>query len=123
MGIGDQLYPLALDLSEYNNCLSNQMFRSVPFRHIKMLFLPNPFFLEHAFFEVPVEMWKDTVVNDFEKSIFPQFPKLKNGRKLLYEWGAIYASMSGSGSAVFGIFRHLPADLENKIPAGVFFSR
>jgi 4-diphosphocytidyl-2-C-methyl-D-erythritol kinase len=52
----------------------------------------------------PVETWKDVLKNDFEDSLFPQFPELKAAKEKLYAEGAIYASMSGSGSTVFGIF-------------------
>jgi 4-diphosphocytidyl-2-C-methyl-D-erythritol kinase len=49
--------------------------------------------------------WKNCLVNDFEKSIFPRYPKLSAEKAKLYEEGAVYASMSGSGSALYGIFR------------------
>lgn len=52
----------------------------------------------------PIETWKDEMVNDFEESVFPQFPAIEEIKKELYRQGAIYASMSGSGSSVFGIF-------------------
>lgn len=52
----------------------------------------------------PIETWKDEMVNDFEESVFPQFPAIEEIKKELYKQGAIYASMSGSGSSVFGIF-------------------
>ncbi len=53
----------------------------------------------------PVETWKDTMHNDFEDSVFPQFPEIKALKDKLYDCGAIYASMSGSGSSLFGIFK------------------
>lgn len=53
----------------------------------------------------PVAVWKNHIVNDFEFVIFREFPVVKNIRDRLYEQGAMYASLSGSGSAVFGIFR------------------
>jgi 4-diphosphocytidyl-2-C-methyl-D-erythritol kinase len=48
--------------------------------------------------------WKGAVINDFEKIVFKEFPVLSAIKQKLYEMGAIYASMSGSGSAVFGFF-------------------
>lgn len=54
--------------------------------------------------KLPVQEWKESIKNDFESSLFPKYsvlPKLKNG---LYEHGAAYASMTGSGSTVYGIF-------------------
>ncbi len=56
------------------------------------------------------ENWKSMLVNDFESSVFYHFPEIKNLKDKLYELGAIYASLSGSGSAVYGIFekQYLP---------------
>lgn len=53
----------------------------------------------------PIEEWKESVVNDFEASVFPQYPAIKEIKKELYRQGAAYASMSGSGSSVFGLFK------------------
>lgn len=54
--------------------------------------------------ELPIELWKGELVNDFEDSVFPQYPQIAELKQSFYDKGAIYASMSGSGSAVFGIF-------------------
>ncbi len=53
----------------------------------------------------PVETWKDSLVNDFERTVFSKIPQLAAYKEELYAQGAVYASMSGSGSAFFGIFR------------------
>lgn len=52
----------------------------------------------------PLTEWKDNIKNDFESGIFEKFPGVKNIKLKLYKLGAVYASMSGSGSAVYGIF-------------------
>ncbi len=52
--------------------------------------------------------WKDRLCNDFEDSIFPKHPLLATIKNSLYQAGAIYASMSGSGSSIFGLFRFEP---------------
>jgi 4-diphosphocytidyl-2-C-methyl-D-erythritol kinase len=52
----------------------------------------------------PIEEWKYFLKNDFETAIFAQFPEIKEIKAMLYSRGAIYASMSGSGSSVYGIF-------------------
>jgi len=52
----------------------------------------------------PITTWKHHVINDFEEVIFPRFPLLRKIKLRLYEEGALYASMSGTGSAVYGIF-------------------
>ena len=53
----------------------------------------------------PVETWKDELVNDFEQSVFAVHPELETIKQKLYEEGAVYAAMSGSGSALFGLFK------------------
>jgi len=55
----------------------------------------------------PVQEWKDHLKNDFEASVLPQYPVIGEIKEKLYEQGAVYASMSGSGSAVYGIFNDL----------------
>lgn len=54
---------------------------------------------------LPVEEWKNCVQNDFEKNIFEAHPGIRNIKNKLYKFGAVYASMSGSGSAVYGLFK------------------
>lgn len=57
----------------------------------------------------PVEEWKEFIENDFEKSVFAAYPEIKQLKDKLYVSGAIYASMTGSGSSVYGLFRQKPA--------------
>ena len=52
----------------------------------------------------PVEEWDGVLVNDFEETVFAKFPELAAIKKSLYDSGAVYASMSGSGSALFAIY-------------------
>lgn len=54
--------------------------------------------------QLPVEAWKEYMVNDFEESVFPQFPAIGAIKEEMYRQGAVYASMSGSGSSVYGLF-------------------
>lgn len=58
--------------------------------------------------KMPIAIWKDIIFNDFEKTIFKTHPQLERIKSSLYEAGALYASMSGSGSALYGIFDHTP---------------
>ena len=53
----------------------------------------------------PVSSWKDCLDNDFEQTVFAKYPALAEVKEKLYKKGAIYAAMSGSGSAFFGIFK------------------
>ena len=62
---------------------------------------------------MPVETWRATMKNDFEDSVFKKFPEIAAIKDKLYDMGAIYASMSGSGSSVFGIFREQVEQVEH----------
>lgn len=62
----------------------------------------------------PIETWKDELVNDFEAPIFAMHPELAAIKQSLYDAGAVYSAMSGSGSALFGIFREQPTGLEKE---------
>lgn len=53
---------------------------------------------------LPLAEWRHSLVNDFEESIFPRFPRIAEIKEEMYRMGAIYASMSGSGSSVYGLF-------------------
>lgn len=59
-------------------------------------------------FNRPVKEWKDYIKNDFEQFLFPEHPELQRYKDALYESGALYAAMTGSGSALFGIFEGDP---------------
>ncbi len=63
----------------------------------------------------PIESWKDELHNDFEKPVFAKYPAIGEIRQKLYDAGAVYAAMSGSGSAVYGLFTDIPS-LENLFP-------
>jgi len=54
---------------------------------------------------LPVEQWKEVLVNDFEATVFPLHPEIAALKRRFYDEGAVYAAMSGSGSSVFGLFR------------------
>ena len=53
----------------------------------------------------PIEQWRECLVNDFETTVFAKYPAIAEAKRGLYDEGAVYASMSGSGSALFGIFK------------------
>ena len=54
---------------------------------------------------LPVEQWKGRLVNDFETTVFAKYPRLAEIKQSLYDRGAVYAAMSGSGSALFAFYR------------------
>lgn len=68
---------------------------------------------DHSLTEVisqPVDQWKHLLTNDFEETIFRKFPAISPIKEKLYQMGATYASMSGSGSSVFGLFEEKPSE-------------
>jgi len=69
----------------------------------------------------PIQTWKNNLVNDFENSLFPSYPELAEIKNTLYQNGALYAAMSGSGSTLFGIFTSNP-HLEKYYPKHFYFA-
>lgn len=67
--------------------------------------------------KLPIAEWKDKVTNQFEQSVFQQYPEVGDIKQKLYKLGAEYTSMSGSGSCVFGLFSELPPLWESQFPA------
>lgn len=65
--------------------------------------------------------WKKLLRNDFEKSVFDKYPAISQIKERLYNEGATYASMSGSGSSVYGIFEN-PVELKNQFPNMKYWS-
>ena len=64
----------------------------------------------------PIETWRNELVNDFEQPVFALYPQLAEIKEKLYSLGAVFALMSGSGSALFGIFRHNPEGIDAAFP-------
>ncbi len=66
----------------------------------------------------PVDQWRDLIKNDFEQSVCAKYPLIRKLKNALYHAGAQYASLSGSGSSIYGIFRespHLPPELRKYV--------
>ena len=73
------------------------------------LVTPNkPIYNLEKALKTDINKWKGLIVNNFEDSVFPQYPAIKKIKEKLYNSGAKYSSLSGSGSAVFGIFKERP---------------
>ena len=70
----------------------------------------------------PVETWRENLVNDFEESVFALHPEIGAVKDELYKMGATYAAMSGSGSALFGLFKEQPDGLRQAFPDMFTFS-
>ena len=109
VGKGDEFSSVRVDLSAYKivvvypgiNSNTKEAYEGVkpakPARSVKDI-------VENE----PLQNWKNTLFNDFETSIFKKYPEIAKLKQNLYDQGAIYASLSGSGSAVFGIFNDKP---------------
>ena len=103
-GIGNILSPTTCDLAGYCMVIVK------PEIHISTkdaYSLVRPAFPQTPLAEItqkPVAEWKGLMKNDFEKSVFAKHPSMEKIKERLYSMGAVYASMSGSGSAFFGIF-------------------
>jgi 4-diphosphocytidyl-2-C-methyl-D-erythritol kinase len=104
-GRGEILTPFSLDLSAYR---IEFVFPGIHVSTALAFSRVEPNVPEISLEEIlsqPVESWKDLLKNDFETSVFQHFPELADHKKALYEKGAVYAAMSGSGSTLFGLFR------------------
>lgn len=103
-GRGEVLRPVEFSLRGYRLVIVKPSFGvSTAQAYAQVKPAPTEVSLWHLLAQ-PVSAWKDTVFNDFEPSVFAQFPRLKILKQKLYEAGALYAAMSGSGSAIFGLF-------------------
>ena len=118
-GIGNVFHPINLNLQGRHIVLVKpDLFVSTKDAYAKVQ-VHHP---EHTLPELlaqPIETWKDSVVNDFEVSVFSKYPEIAAIKDKLYDLGAIYASMSGSGSSVFGIFNQ-PVENLDEIFYGMF---
>lgn len=104
-GVGECLYPIEIDLSGYWLAIVKpDVYISTREAFSGVMPSPSSFDLRRLP-AIPIEKWREYVKNDFEKSIFPRFPEIASVKNRFYETGALYSSMSGSGSSVYAIFR------------------
>jgi 4-diphosphocytidyl-2-C-methyl-D-erythritol kinase len=122
-GIGNKFHNIELDLADYEIVILKPNISVSTPEAYKNVIPRNPKYRLTEIIKTPVNDWKNLIVNDFEKSVFPKYPQIAELKQLLYDLGADFASMSGSGSAVFGIFRHLPTNLDKKTPEGILLYR
>jgi len=118
-GIGEKLQPIDLDLKGWYLSLVRP---DIPVSTREAFALIKPHYPEVNCREVvkqPVESWRDTLVNDFEGSVFAVHPELGAVKDRLYDLGATYAAMSGSGSTLFALSRQ-PLNLDEFNSEGTF---
>jgi 4-diphosphocytidyl-2-C-methyl-D-erythritol kinase len=118
-GIGEKLQPIDLDLKGWYLSLVRP---DIPVSTREAFALIKPHYPEVNCREVvkqPVESWRDALVNDFEGSVFAVHPELGAVKDRLYDLGATYAAMSGSGSTLFAFSRQ-PLNLDEFNSEGTF---
>lgn len=103
-GIGNEFHPISLDLSDlYLVVVKPDVFVSTKEAY-SMVHPEKPEVTLDKKIIAPISEWRNTISNDFEKGIFALHPELQEIKNKLYQLGAKYAAMSGSGSALFGLF-------------------
>lgn len=113
-GIGNLFEPVELSLKGYHIILIKpDIFVSTrdAFAEIKPV---RPAVSLKEIVKQPMETWKNSMKNDFEDSVFKKFPEIAAIKDELYDLGAVYAAMSGSGSSVYGIFKAPIENVEDK---------
>jgi len=103
-GKGEMITPIELDLSHYSISI---VYPQIHIDTKKAYSLIRPHKRPNGLKEIalaPIHTWKEKVINDFEEPIFKAHPQLEEIKNRLYSEGALYASMTGSGSALYGIF-------------------
>lgn len=104
-GRGEYMEPIDIDLSDYRiELICPPVHVSTRAAFSRITPRPSSFDLRQLP-GIQVSDWRGLLHNDFEDSVFVQFPELAAIKEKMYADGAVYADMSGSGSAVFGIFR------------------
>ena len=115
-GIGEKLQPIDLSLSGYYMAVVRP---DIPVPTKEAFSRIHPHYpaqnCRHTVMQL-VETWRDTLINDFEESVFALHPEIGDIKQQLYDMGATYAAMSGSGSALFGLFKERPDWLSQQFP-------
>jgi 4-diphosphocytidyl-2-C-methyl-D-erythritol kinase len=104
-GIGDVMNDIDLDISDYEIKVINSGIHISTKEAFSEIVCDNTNNSLQNLVFLPIEQWKYSITNDFEKNIFNKYPKIKESKQKLYDSGAIYSSMTGTGSAVYGLFK------------------
>lgn len=107
-GTGNKLEPIWLDLSNYILLLVKPDITVSTKEAYAMITPQKPAMSLKEIIRRPVETWRELLKNDFEPPIFKKIPEICRIKQQMYEMGAAYASMSGSGSSLFGLFKKKP---------------
>lgn len=104
-GRGEDIEAIDLDLSSYKIALVNPRIHVATGWAFSQLTPNDQRPSLKNIIQQPVEIWKEQLINDFEPAIFKQYPEIEKIKTSLYEQGAVYASMTGTGSTVFAFFK------------------
>lgn len=107
-GIGEKMEDIELNLSNYHFVLIKPDISINTGLAYSMITPKRPEISLKEIVKMPPEQWKGLMINDFETPIFKKHPQINDIKQQLYEIGAVYASMSGSGSSVYGFFNKMP---------------
>lgn len=108
-GRGDQMNTIKVDLEGYYICiLKPELSISTKEAYSAVKPAKSEYEIQSIISSKPVSDWKDVLKNDFEESILERFSELSGIKARLYEMGAEYASLTGSGSAMYGLFKTEP---------------
>lgn len=107
-GRGEILKPVSVDLSAYTIVLVNPGIHINTGWAFSQLTPAVPPVSLATIIGQPISLWQQSMRNDFEMPVFEKYPAIAAIKERLYNEGAVYASMSGSGSTVFGIFEKAP---------------
>jgi 4-diphosphocytidyl-2-C-methyl-D-erythritol kinase len=105
IGKGDEFEPLTLSLDKYHIVVVYPAIHVSTAEAYSGVKPAQPGYTLPQLLAEDPSAWKSGIKNDFEDSIFPKYPAIARLKEMLYEQGAVYASMSGSGSAVYGLFK------------------
>ncbi|NDV83571.1 4-(cytidine 5'-diphospho)-2-C-methyl-D-erythritol kinase [Bacteroides sp. 51] len=104
-GIGNVFSPISVSLKGYQLVLVKPDIFVSTKAAFSLIKPRKPIYSLKEIIARPITEWRELMVNDFEESVFPQYPVIGEIKEKLYQQGAIYAAMSGSGSSIFGLFR------------------
>lgn len=105
-GRGEQLEEIALNLSYYQFVLVNPKIHINTGEAFSGITPSDQRISIKDIIQKPIGQWKELLKNDFEGTVFAEHPEIKAIKEQLYRQGAVYASMSGSGSTVYGLFEN-----------------
>jgi len=108
-GTGNQWEPIELDLENYFLIIVKPEAGMSTKEAYSLITPRQPELSLKEIVKKPIHEWKAWMKNDFETPVFKKYPEIRTIKQQMYDLGAVYAAMSGSGSAVYGFFHREPA--------------